>query len=304
MRCTILLLVVILLVAALLSGCGLITSRLPRIKIEPPPAQQQTTPSEPPTESTQAPPDSVVGGARAVEETKPSDTDSGPEVQPQEPEAQAPTGTTKPAAPAPVKPTVAKPVAPKPTQSSTHRARYVPLGAARALTSGDLAGRSAWELDILRNEIYAAHGRPFARADLRRYFRAQWWYHEDPSFSEARLSALEKRNADFIARYQKTRGKAGRTTPSGGRATGASGGFVLPFSSRRQVTASDLRGLSRWQLDVARNEIYARHGRPFKRSDLRNYFRGQSWYHEDPSFTESRLSALEKRNAEFIRQNQ
>lgn len=301
MRQAIGLLVVVVFLTAALSGCGFITSRLPRVRIEPPPAQQQKQPSEQSTAEANAAPDSVAAGARAGEKGEPVESGSTTETA-------TPATDTQPTPQAQEAPVASKPApapsAPRPMASSGGGARYVPLGAKRTLTTADLGGHSTWELDILRNEIYAAHGRPFARADLRRYFRSQSWYHEDSGFTEARLSALEKRNADFIARYQKGRGVTSGSSRSGRRTTGTSGGFVLPFSSSRAVTYNDLYPLSNWQLDIARNEIYARHGRPFKRADLRNYFRSKSWYHEDPGFTEGRLSALEKRNAELIRRYQ
>ena len=301
MRQAIGLLVVVVFLTAALSGCGFITSRLPRVRIEPPPAQKQKQPSEQSTAEAQAAPDSVAAGARAGEKSEPAESGSTTETA-------TPATDTQPTPQAQEAPAASKPApapsAPRPMGSSSGGARYVPLGAKRALTTADLSGRSTWELDILRNEIYAAHGRPFARADLRRYFRSKSWYHEDPGFSEGRLSALEKRNADFIARYQKSRGQTSGSSGSGRRTSGGSGGFVLPFSSSRAVTYNDLYPLSNWQLDIARNEIYARHGRPFKRADLRNYFRSKSWYHEDPGFTEGRLSALEKHNAELIRRYQ
>ncbi|MCE5238627.1 YARHG domain-containing protein [bacterium] len=302
MRQTIGLFVVVVFLTAALSGCGFIASRLPRVRIEPPPAQQQKQPSEQSTTEANAAPDSVAAGARAGEKGEPADPGSATETATPTADTQ-PTPQAQDETPVASKPAPA-PSAPRAMGSSGGGARYVPLGAKRALTTADLSGRSAWELDILRNEIYAAHGRPFARADLRRYFRSKSWYHEDSGFTEARLSALEKRNADFIARYQKGRGVTSGSSGSGRRTSGGSGGFVLPFSSSRAVTYNDLYPLSNWQLDVARNEIYARHGRPFKRADLRNYFRSKSWYHEDPGFTEGRLSALEKRNAELIRRYQ
>jgi hypothetical protein len=70
------------------------------------------------------------------------------------------------------------------------------------------------------------------------------------------------------------------------------------------LTANDLRGKSNQQLDVMRNTIYARYGREFKRSDLRNYFSHQSWYHYNPNFKESLLTPVERRNAAFILQYQ
>lgn len=43
---------------------------------------------------------------------------------------------------------------------------------------------------------------------------------------------------------------------------------------------SEVSGLSDWQLLIARNEIYARHGLGFKDESLRGYFQSKSWYHE------------------------
>ncbi len=40
-------------------------------------------------------------------------------------------------------------------------------------------------------------------------------------------------------------------------------GFVLPHSQDRFISRSELEKLSGWELYVARNEIFARHGRPF-----------------------------------------
>ena len=36
--------------------------------------------------------------------------------------------------------------------------------------------------------------------------------------------------------------------------------YVIPDSSTRYLTNTDLTGLSEWQMRIARNEIYARHG--------------------------------------------
>lgn len=76
-----------------------------------------------------------------------------------------------------------------------------------------------------------------------------------------------------------------------------------PFFMRRRVTESDLRGKSDWDLDVMRNEIYARHGRSFRRSDLQAYFNRQSWYsakYLPDGFPVSLLTQVQVDNAAFI----
>jgi predicted nucleic acid-binding Zn ribbon protein len=76
----------------------------------------------------------------------------------------------------------------------------------RKLTEDDLKGKSAWELDIMRNEIYARHGRPFKMAKYRDYFLKQSWYKENPNFRDDQLSQIERYNAWFILKYQKRTG--------------------------------------------------------------------------------------------------
>ncbi len=76
--------------------------------------------------------------------------------------------------------------------------------------------------------------------------------------------------------------------------------YILPFSNSRAVIKKDLLGLTHWELKVARNEIYARHGRTFVHQDLACYFKDKSWYNIDPEYTEKKLSSLETSNAVFI----
>jgi len=69
----------------------------------------------------------------------------------------------------------------------------------------------------------------------------------------------------------------------------------------RPLTELDLQGLSRQQLRLLRNEIFARHGYIFKSEDLRDYFFHQNWY--QPKYTNISylsLNQLEKKNIEFI----
>ncbi|RIK13034.1 MAG: hypothetical protein DCC51_16510, partial [Anaerolineae bacterium] len=78
----------------------------------------------------------------------------------------------------------------------------------------------------------------------------------------------------------------------------------LPFFMNRLVTADDLAGLSQWELDVMRNEIFARYGRRFNRPDLQAYFDAQPWYtrrYNPEDFpTDQLLTEIQKQNAKFI----
>lgn len=84
----------------------------------------------------------------------------------------------------------------------------------------------------------------------------------------------------------------------------ANGEYICPGSDSRYLTENDLIGLTDWELMMAINEIYARHGRLFKDSTIQDYFDHQPWYdgHVDPDdFDVSVFNAYEKANVEFIR---
>ncbi len=85
---------------------------------------------------------------------------------------------------------------------------------------------------------------------------------------------------------------------------GDAGGYVLPQSSSRLLTDADVAGLSLQQINYAKNEICARHGRLFDSRELQNYFNSQSWYSgtiAPANFSESMLSDVEKKNVTFLK---
>lgn len=50
------------------------------------------------------------------------------------------------------------------------------------------------DLRILRNEIFAKHGRVFKDAKLQKYFEAQAWYKADPTFTDDKISTVLSEN--------------------------------------------------------------------------------------------------------------
>ncbi len=89
----------------------------------------------------------------------------------------------------------------------------------------------------------------------------------------------------------------------------ASKDFMIDDSDTRSVSDSDLAGMSLAELRIARNEIYARHGRQFKDPLLNQWFYSKTWYlnisnkYSPQSFDAIRpspLSSLELANANYI----
>jgi hypothetical protein len=66
--------------------------------------------------------------------------------------------------------------------------------ATEPLQEGQLGDMFAEDLRVLRNEVYARHGRVFKDADLQKYFDAQPWYKANPDFKDDQLNEIEAAN--------------------------------------------------------------------------------------------------------------
>ena len=156
-----------------------------------------------------------------------------------------------------------------------------------------LEQRSKLELFIARNEIYARHGYIFKKKNLSKYFSSKEWYR--PKKSKIRLNAVEVYNVKLIKRAERLV-KEGH--PDGGLKS-PSDDSMLPVSSDRLLTSRDLKGLTKKQLRIARNEIYARHGYIFNSPDLVRHFNEKSWYHKKSRKVS--LSFIEGKNVMMLR---
>lgn len=80
--------------------------------------------------------------------------------------------------------------------------------------------------------------------------------------------------------------------------------YILPNSSNVRLTEADISYLSLQELNYAKNEIYARHGRIFQSLELQDYFLSKDWYNgfiEASDFDEDSLSKIEKENVKFLK---
>ena len=79
--------------------------------------------------------------------------------------------------------------------------------------------------------------------------------------------------------------------------------YVLAESNTRYYTADELKNLTGDELLIARNEIYARHGRKFNNAELQQYFNSKSWYSgtiAPENFDTSVLNSYERENGKAI----
>ena len=86
--------------------------------------------------------------------------------------------------------------------------------------------------------------------------------------------------------------------------TNYAGDYILANSGTKLLTNDDIKGMSKHDLALARNEIYARHGRKFQTEEYSKYFSGKSWYSINPNYNysddDSNLNSIEVKNVQFI----
>jgi hypothetical protein len=142
-----------------------------------------------------------------------------------------------------------------------------------------LRGLSLHELRLLRNEIYARHGRIFKTLWLQQYFGGQMWYDPKEDFKDEEISGPDKTNIETIVAYENKLHNSISTKP---------------------VTAALLQGLFVEDVRKMRDEIYARHGKVFKDQWTQKYFQSFDWYKANPGYSDAQLSGVEKGNLVVI----
>ncbi|WP_234422989.1 YARHG domain-containing protein [Prevotella vespertina] len=73
----------------------------------------------------------------------------------------------------------------------------------RYVTYDDIAYLDRGQIRVLKNSIYARHGRRFQDARLRRYFLSQSWYRPTKNeVSPRELNKFEKANIAYLLKYE------------------------------------------------------------------------------------------------------
>jgi hypothetical protein len=145
----------------------------------------------------------------------------------------------------------------------------------KLISDAMLRGLSLHELRLLRNEIYARHGRIFKTVWLQQYFGGQLWYDPKEDFKDEEISGPDKTNIETIVAYENKLHNSISTKP---------------------ITAAILQGLFVEDVRKMRDEIYARHGKVFKDQWTQKYFQSFDWYKANPGYSDAQLTAVEKGN--------
>ncbi|WP_035764964.1 YARHG domain-containing protein [Butyrivibrio sp. NC2002] len=79
--------------------------------------------------------------------------------------------------------------------------------------------------------------------------------------------------------------------------------FIFEDSDKRFLTDDEVKNLSKDEIRIAINEIYARRGRAYETPELKEYFSSKSWYNPQYSkseFSEEVFNEYEKANIKLL----
>lgn len=201
----------------------------------------------------------------------------------------------------------------------------------RAITEADLKDRTLRELSLMRNTIYARAGNRFRRPWLHAHFSSQDWYEPKDEMDSSKITDLDEANARAVADHDAAitteqleawrdalleRRKAGEARPTDevessllsqrlGTWLGGDEREPTPLEDPDKLdallTVEQLSTLSRRDLRILRNMVYARHGLKFQSEVVRSYFATASWYEPKHHFVDDRLTKIDHKNIALIR---
>ncbi len=210
-------------------------------------------------------------------------------------------------------------------QETADDTSYILPSDTKIITELDLSKLNETELKYAYEEIFARHGKIYNDINFSRYFNSKDWYTPNPSYNENSLSDIETENSKYIADYiskhytetteSTTISEKNKTSSNEGTSTITTENntpnyydnywynntFIIPDSSIRKLTKSELSSYSSDTLALIRNEIYARNGYIFQKEKYKNYFESKLWYTPNPDFDESWLNETEKYNIQLIK---
>ncbi|MCR5670481.1 MAG: YARHG domain-containing protein, partial [Butyrivibrio sp.] len=133
---------------------------------------------------------------------------------------------------------------------------------------------------------------------------SSWYYHGYETYADLYKDVVTKNLDNYNHEEAVDESVAGESADALPESDpGEDSEYMIPDSDKRLITKDELEGFTAFGCKIARNEIYARHGRKFNDEELKQYFEMRDWYHgtiEPDDFSEDLLSDIEIKNKDTI----
>lgn len=167
---------------------------------------------------------------------------------------------------------------------------------AYALSSAEVNAMDAEQTQFVINQIYAKNGYIFQTPSIQAYFEQMPWYR--PVSGDAgslTMSSLDRNNMALLVSHRD--GMSSR--PSGL-------GYLWTYNTvASPLSAGYVRSLSKSDVQLLINTIYAKNGYIFETDELQRLFSTQGWYHGTTKSMEAvsnALSSTDRQNLDLLLQ--
>ena len=138
------------------------------------------------------------------------------------------------------------------------------------LSEREVAAMDGEQIQFIINQIYAKNGYVFQTGSIQSYFsRMPWYVAVSNDASRLQMSSLDRSNLNLLVRYR----------DSGAQETSSLGWIWTRHAVDQALTEDYIRNLSRYDVQLLINTIYAKNGYIFETDTLQMMFQGQPWYH-------------------------
>ncbi len=167
---------------------------------------------------------------------------------------------------------------------------------AYALSASEVNAMDAEQTQFVINQIYAKNGYIFRTDSLQAYFGQMPWYSPvSNDASQLSMSSLDRNNLALLTRHRD------------GMSNRASGlGYLWTYNAvQSPLSASYVSNLSKSDVQLLINTIYAKNGYIFETDSLQRLFSSQGWYHGTTSSmaaVTNSLSSTDRQNVNLLLQ--
>jgi hypothetical protein len=160
------------------------------------------------------------------------------------------------------------------------------------LSEREVAAMDGEQIQFIINQIYAKNGYVFQTGSIQSYFSQMPWYVAvSNDASRLRMSSLDRSNLNLLVRYR----------DSGAQETSSLGWIWTRHAVDQALTEDYIRNLSRYDVQLLINTIYAKNGYIFETDTLQMMFQGQPWYHGWTRETDQlEFSSLDQQNLRLL----
>lgn len=159
------------------------------------------------------------------------------------------------------------------------------------LSEQEVAAMDQEEIQFIINQIYAKNGYVFSKDHIQAYFSKMPWYVPvSNDASRLDMSPVDRSNLNLLVQHREN-----------GSGRSGLGWMWTRHAVDSELTASDVKNLSDYDIQLLINTIYAKNGYIFETDSLQNMFEGQAWYkgitHDTSQLS---FSSLDQKNLRLL----